>query len=94
MSDDGNRNGLGAVGGFFALGAAQGLGSVKVIPEPEPQGSILARALREMNEVHNSPQIKHLAGVGERNPGDLSLEEVRSVCAALLRHIERATTGR
>ena len=45
-------------------------------------------------ELHNSSEVARIAGLGESHPDRLSDPDIQTLCAAVMRHIERAKDGR
>lgn len=57
-------------------------------------GATLRRAMDGHEELHTSPEVARIAGIGDAHPERVSDPEVQTLCGAVLRHIERQKDGR
>lgn len=57
---------------------------------PDNLRATLADLLRNpAQELHTNPRVGHIAGVGETHPERLTVDEIRSLCGEVMRHIRR-----
>ena len=49
----------------------------------------LTRQLGASEELHTHPEVGHIAGIEMRRPEQLTLDQVKSLCGEVDRHIRR-----